>query len=379
MKKLKTLFIILINFFCSFIYGQTISELYNKKDFQAVIKFEKNADRLSPEELYMVGFAFFQLENDNKAIEFYDKAIRRGLDSAYVHYDKGLSLRYSKRFDEAIKEFDIAIKKAPSNQMYMSEKGFAYYYSGQMDKALSVFLEAQSLPNDFQAPFYMVGHIYHTKNEFNKALKEFYNALKHISKENKYYLLTLTDVGRLEYTVTKDFEKSAKAYEEAISLAPQDYELYSKLIKAYNAGKQYENANRIFGLMKIAFEKNELEKEEMEFKNIAIDEYEWEGQKVTVYKYLVEPQKSLDISYKVYLLTKAGDKIERTFMVEQTVQNQDGVKHLLCEKDKKTGRHITYPYGWKTDDIPLDDLKKAVGLVLDGKMKQGASSNFKEK
>ena len=379
MKKKKTLFFILVNFVCSFIYGQTISELYNDKNFQAVVKFEKNAGRLSPEELYMVGFAFFQLENDNKAIEFYDKAISRGLDSAYVHYDKGLSLRYAKRFDEAIKEFDIAIKKAPSNQMYMSEKGFAYYYSGQMDKALSVFLEAQSLPNDFQAPFYMVGHIYHIKNEFNKALEEFYNALKHISKDNTYYLSTLTDVGQLEYTVTKDFEKSAKAYEEAISITPQNYKLYPKLIKAYNAGKQHTNADRIFGLMKIAFERNELAEEEMEFKNIAIDEYEWEGQKITVYKYLIDPQKSLDISYKVYLLTKAGDKIERTFMVEQTVQNQDNVKHLLCEQDKKTGRHITYPYGWKTDDIPLDDLKKAVGLVLDGKMKQGASSNFREK
>ena len=93
-------------------------------------------------------------------------------------------------------------------------------------------------------------------------------------------------------------------------------------------------------------------------------------------KKMIDPQKSLDVSYKVYLLTKAGDKIERTFMVEQTASNPDGVKHLLCESDKKTNSHITYPYAWKTDDIPLNDLKKAVGLVLDGEMKQGASSNF---
>jgi hypothetical protein len=38
--------------------------------------------------------------------------------------------------------------------------------------------------------------------------------------------------------------------------------------------------------------------------------------------------------------------------------------------------HYTYPYGWKTDIIPLDDLKKAIGYVLDGKMKYQAASKF---
>ena len=377
MRKILTFTLTILLY--SFSYGQTATELYNSKNYKELVKLEKNADKLTPAELYMVGFAFFQLENDAKAIVFYDKAISKGLDSAYVHYDKALSLRYSKQYDESIKEFDIAIKKAPTNQMYMSEKGFVYYYSGQLDKALPVFLEAQKLPNDFQAPFYMVPHIYHMNNEFDKALKGFYEALNHISKDNKYYISTLTDIGKLEFTVTKDFLKSAKVYSQAINLDTKNYALYPKLIKAYNGAKEYAKADSIFGLMKVAYNNKELSEDDMKFKNVAIDESEWNGQKVTVYKYLVDPKESLDISYKVYLLTKAGDKVERTFMVEQTIQLPDGAKHLLCEKDKKTGSHITYPYGWKTDTIPLDDLKKAVGLVLDGKMKQGASSNFGDK
>ena len=48
-------------------------------------------------------------------------------------------------------------------------------------------------------------------------------------------------------------------------------------------------------------------------------------------------------------------------------------------QDKKTGDHITYPYGWVMDNIPLDDLEKAVKLVLDGKMKYAAKSNFGKK
>jgi tetratricopeptide (TPR) repeat protein len=375
MKKIMTLVVAGLLF--SITHAQTVGELYNKKDYQAVVKFERDADKLTPFELYMVGFAFFQLENDTKAIAFYNKAISKGLDSAFVHYDKALSLRYAKRLDESLKEFDIAIQKAPYNQMYMSEKGFAYYYSDQLDKALPVFLEAQKLPNDFYAPFYMVGHIYHLNKEFDRALKEFNNGLTRIAKSNKYYLLTLADIGNLEYTVTKNFGKSVAAYQEAVNLSPKNYELYPKLIKAYNANKEYAKADTVFDLLKTAFEKKELSEEDMKYKNAAIDEYEWKGQKVTIYKSFVTPQKTLDILFKIYLLNKEGDKVERSFMTEQTIQLEpDGAKHLLCEKDKKSGAHRTYPYGWNKDNISVEEIRKAVNQVLDGKMTPAASSNF---
>ena len=192
-------------------------------------------------------------------------------------------------------------------------------------------------------------------------------------------MTTLQSIGQLEYTFTKDYLKSAKAYNQVINLMPKDYDYYPKLIKAYNAGKDFKKADSIFELMKTAYNNNELSEDDMKFKNVAIDESEWNGQKVTVYKYLVDPKESLDISYKIYLLTKDGGKIERTFMVEKTSKNPDGVKHLLCENDKKTGTHITYSYGWKSETVPLDNLKEAIILVLDGKIKQGASSTFGSK
>jgi tetratricopeptide (TPR) repeat protein len=375
----KTATFILTILLYSFSYGQTATELYNNKNYQELVKLENKADKLTPDELYMVGFAFFQLENDNKAIEFYDKAIAKGLDNGSVHFYKGLSLRYLKKYDEAMKEVESAIKKEPTNQEYVNEKGLILYYQGQQDKALSVFEEAKKLPNTFGEPFFWVARIYHEKQNFAKALTLFYEAVDNVPQTNSYYLTTLQTIGQLEYTFTKDYLKSAKAYSQVININPKDYEYYPKLIKAYNGAKEYAKADSIFGLMKVAYNNKELSEDDMKFKNIAIDEYEWNGQKMTVYKYLVDPKESLDISYKVYLLTKAGDKVERTFMVEKTTQLPDGAKHLLCEKDKKTGSHITYPYGWKSDTIPLDDLKKAVGLVLDGKMKQGASSNFGDK
>jgi len=377
MRKITTVVFIILLYSSS--HGQTATELYDKKNYQELANLETRADKLTPDELYMVGFAFFQLENDNKAIEFYDKAIKSGLDNGSVHFYKGVSFCYLKKYDEALKEVNIALQKEPTNQEFMNQKGQIYRYQGQEDKALEFFVEATKLPNTYGEPFFWIAYIYHGRQEFKKALELYYVALDKVPQHNSYYITTLQSIGQLEYTYTKDYKKSANAYTQAVTLDPKDYQYYPKLIKAYNGAKEYAKADSVFELMKIAYERKELSEDDMRYKNIAIDEYEWNGQRVSVHKCLIDPKESLDISYTVYLLTKAGDKVERTFMVEQTIQLPNGPKHLLCEKVKKTGEHITYPYGWDTDIVPLNDLKKAVGLVLDGEMKKGASSNFGNK
>ena len=374
MKKiLPFLLTILI---CSFSYGQTAKELYNNRNFQELIKLEKKADQLKPDELYMVGFAFFQLGNDTKAIECYDKALAKGLDSGYVHFYKGLSLCYQKKYDEALKEIETSLKKEPANQEYMNQKGLIYRYQGQEDKALVYFEDATKLPNTYGEPFFWVAYIYHGKQDFNKALKLYYIALDSVPQRNSYYLETLKSIGQLEYTHTKNYLRSANAYAQAINFEPNNYELYYKLMKSYNAAKEYTKADSLFGIVKTAFENEKLPKEDMEVKSIAIAQFDWNGQTAVIRRSLIDPKKSLDISYKVFLLNKAGDKVERRFVIEQTIQlEKDGAKHLLCEQGKK-GEHFTYPYGWSKDTIHPDELEKAVRLVLDGKMTPAASSNF---
>jgi tetratricopeptide (TPR) repeat protein len=378
MRKIS-IFIFTVLFY-SLSSGQTATELYNNKNYEELVKLEKNANTLTADELYMVGFAFFRLENDNKAIEFYDKAIAKGLNDGSVHFYKGLSLCYQKKYDEALKEIDISLAKEPNNQEFMNQKGEIYRYQGNEDKALEFFVQATKMPNTFGEPFFWVAYIYHGKQDFKKALSLYYIALDSIPQKNSYYQETLESIGKLEYSYTKDYIKSAKAYSQAIQLDKYNYELYYKLMKSYNAAKDYAKGDSIFGLVKNAFEKGELPKEDMEIKTVAIGQFEWNGQIAAIRKSLLDPKESLDISYKVFLLDKEGDKVERRFVVEKTIQiEKNGAKHLLCEQDKKTGDHITYPYGWSTDNIPLDDLERAVKLVLDGKMKYSAKSNFSKK
>jgi hypothetical protein len=60
-KNMKHLIIFILTIFLpSFSYGQNVTELYNQKNFQELIKLDGKTDNLTADELYMVGFAFFQ-------------------------------------------------------------------------------------------------------------------------------------------------------------------------------------------------------------------------------------------------------------------------------------------------------------------------------
>ena len=363
---------------CSAINGQAkISELYQSKDFLSLTTFADKESSLNGEELYMVGYAFFQLQKDDMAISFYDKAIAKGFDNGIPHFYKSVSLTYLKKYEEAIKEIDMALQKEPNNQEYMNQKGLVYKSKGQEDKALDYFEEATRYPNTYGEPFFWVAYIYHGKQDFEKALKCYYIAAKKVPKHNSYYVITLQSIGQLEYKYTQNFQKSALAYAEAVALRPKDYKWYSKLIKAYNANKEYSKADKVFELLKAAYTNNELSEIEMKNKMVCIDEFEWKKQRLNVYKSIEEPKKVLDISYKVNLLNKSEEFNERIFTVEKTIQTQGGNKHLLCEEKKEV--HLTYPYGWKTDTITLENLKKGIVLILKDELKPTASSNFNGK
>lgn len=364
----------------NFSHGQrSLTELYNARDFEAMAAYELESGNMDSLELYMLGYAFFQLGSDEKAIHFYDKSIEKGFQDATVYFYKGLSLRFMEKYDKALKEIDKAIELDPSKQEFLNERGVIFYMQEKYDKALEVFEAAILLPSaDYPEPYYWIAAIYHDKGEYQTALAKYYRAIEKLTPDNSYYLQSLVSVGQLEYVYTHDYTKSVNAYEQAVALQPDNYALYYKLIKSYNAAQSFKKANALFEEVKTAFKAGKLPKEDMEMKSVAIAEFDWQGQKAVIRRSLTDIEEALDISYKVFLLNKQGDEVVRRFVVEKTLKfSKKSPGHLLCEQVKADGSHITYLYGWMEEsDITVTDLQEAVTRILDGKLKPGASSSF---
>lgn len=376
MMKNKILLALIIIFTNSVANSQTIGELYNSRNYQELIKFADKSDDLTTDELYFIGYAFFQLENDKKAIEMYDKAIANGLDDDYIYLYKGLSLHYDKQYKKAIDNFKIAIDRNPKGQKNYTELGNTFFYQEKYDSALVYFYKARELEYELGDPYFKIPYIFHIQENFTKALEEYETSASLIDKNDPELIEILKSIGQLEYTVFKEYDEAIETYSEMISLVPTNYDLYPKLITVYYANENYIKGDSLFKIMKTEYQKGNLSEEYQKYGSVSIDEFEWNGQKVTTYHYFKEAKETLDIMYKIYLVSKDGKSVERTLMTEKTIPlKKDGAKHLLCEREK-SGAHHTYSYGWSTDEIDYPSLKKFVILVLNEEIKPAASSNF---
>ncbi|NLA61898.1 MAG: hypothetical protein GX857_01545 [Bacteroidales bacterium] len=367
---------VILTFLFGIVNAQTIEELYKEKNFNELIKFVDNTEELTADQLYYVGYAFFQLENDKKAIEMYDKAIAKGLDDDHIYLYKGLSLRYDEQYDKAIDVFKLAIDRSPKGQKNYTELGNTFYFQEKYDSALVYFYKARELEFEHGDPYFKVPNIYHIQENYNKALEEYYISASLINKEALTYIEILKSIGLLEYTDKMKYDKSIKAYSEVISINPKDYNLYSKLIKAYYAKEDYVKGDSIFNIIKSKYENNELPEEMQEVKGELVDELMWNGQKVSAMKYYKKAQEFAEPIYQFFLIDKTGEEVEKKILTEKTSSEIVGAKHVLCGIDKETGTHYTYSIVWDTDEIDYRELKGYVIMILNGEMNPQASSSF---
>lgn len=124
--KITLLTFIATSVLYSFSYGQTVKELFKEKNYRESIKLESKAAQFNAEELYLIGYSFFRLENDQKAIEFYDKAIAKGLDTdetRWTNLNNGTIWHFSK---EKIKADLINIEEVSNYKLFFNEKGIRY-------------------------------------------------------------------------------------------------------------------------------------------------------------------------------------------------------------------------------------------------------------
>ncbi len=358
------------------IFAQSFDELVENENYSALIEYADKTDDLTGNQLYYLGFAHFQSDDDKTAIKMYDLALKKGYDSYELFFFQGLSYRLLEKWEASRSSFRKALSYERNHQTTYTELANTFYFQEKMDSALFYFKKARSLEFVTGEPYFMVAHVYHLQGEYDTALLEYYAGLEIEEMDLSGRTQLLNKIGLLEFTHTENYTKSAAAYEASIALDATQYELYTKLSKAYYASGETEKAENLFSQLKEQYTAKTLPESMMDVAGLIIAEFKWNEQSVLIFKTFEDASETLDMLYKIYLLSPDGSEIERRLMTERTIKlSEDSPEHLLCEREAN-GTHHTYLYGWTSDAIPFESLKEAVIAVFNKELKPGASSSL---
>lgn len=373
MKKILLTLIICFLSLSNYAQEQITSELekaYGEEKYDLIIsEHSEKVSEYPAKAIYYVGMAYYMKADDNNVLKLMDLSITKDKTDPDAFFIKGMTLNYMGQFDKAIESFNKAIELDSSNTNYFSGLGDSYISQEKYEKALSAYVTATEKNEPIDRPFTMIPQIYAELNQPKKSLEAFYQSKATISKESDSYINALYNIGLYEF-LNKDYDKSEIAYKELIGLAPTDYNSYAKLIQVYYGKKEYEKAKPFKEKLYQAYKQEKL-KDNLKTM-FCFDQFDWNGKLILAYERFAVKEGELYYKHIFYIPNEKGET-EFTIQTENSPISVElgGPKYVLGMD--KGGTHSTFRYGFE-EDFNYDDLKKTVILVLDERIKAGASS-----
>ncbi|WP_405202109.1 tetratricopeptide repeat protein [Dokdonia sp. LLG6352-1] len=374
MKKILLTLIICLSSIINYAQENITSELekvYGEEKYDLIIS--EHSDKVNDypaKAVYYVAMAYYMKANDNKVLELMDLSIQKDETDPDAYFIKGMTFNYMGQFDKAVESFNKAIELDSTNSNYFSGLGDSYVSKEKYKDALTAYTTATEKNEPIDRPFTMIPQIYAELNQPEKALEAFYISKQTISKESDSYINALYNIGLYEF-LNKEFEKSEIAFKELIELVPNNYHSISKLIQVYYGQKEYGKANPLKEKLYQAYNQGTLKDN---LKNqFCFDQFDWEDKYIFAFERFAEKEGKLYYKHIFQVTNKESGKTEFTIQTENSPISVElgGPKYVLGMD--KNGTHSTFRYGFE-EDFNYEDLKKTVILVLEEKIKAGASS-----
>lgn len=368
MKKFLLILIICLASLNNYAQEPITTELekaYDEEKYDLIIsKHSVKVSEYPAKAIYYVGMAYYMKTDDNNVLKLMDLSIKKDKTDPDAYFIKAMTLNYMGKFNKAIESFNKAIELDSSNSNYFSGLGDSFLNQEKFDKALSAYITASEKKEPIDRPFTMIPQLYAELNQPEKALEAFYKSKSTISKESDSYINALYNIGLYEF-LNKEYDKSEIAYIELNELAPNDYNSYVKLIQVYYGKKEYSKVKPLKEILYQAYKQGKL-KDNLK-SMFCFDQFEWNGKLILAYERFAVKEGELYYKHIFYVPNEKGE-------TELTIQTENspisvklgGPKYVLGMD--KNGTHSTFQYGFE-ENFNYDDLKKAVMLVLDEKIK----------
>ena len=352
----------------------SLRNFYDSEKYDFIISnYAEKASTYPARAIYYIGMAYYMKEEDEKCIQFMDLSIEKDNQDFDPYYIKGMTYNYMNQFEEAISSFEKAALINPETSIPLIGMGDSYFSLKNYEKALESYQEACTKTDDTDRAYFMIPQVYANQNKIEKALEAFYTAKANISKENSSYVTVLYNIGLFEL-LNHEYERAKVVYEELLSLSPNDYETYSKMIQIFYGKQEYEKAQPYKDQLYTAFKEGLLTDhlEDM----FCIDQFKWNNKSIRVFeRYQEKPDEGkLLFNKHLFYILDENEEIESRIQTEYSEISLElgGPKYLLGMNKGKT--HFTFSSLGFNDPIEYSKLKDAVIKVLNEEVKPTSSS-----
>lgn len=397
---------IVFSLFSHLSFCQNIDSLYDKEKFTAIVQLAEKADNttsFSTLDLYQIGRAYLYTEYPQKALDYFQKSLAAGRDSANVHFFIGICHKEFKNLDKAMAAFDEAIKRDPTDQYAFAEKGLIYYMKENLPEATKFFEKAVELPYQYVYPYYVTLSLYYMQHQ-NEKLTAFYDKWeKTISKSETYQIDAWNLMGDFEKNSQKNMPKALEFYEKVLNKDALSLKSYENVMKVLTIQENWVKVDTVFETLKKAYDAKRLNQEDLKREAAVIDAVNLNDTiNVVTVRYFKKPTEFAEPIYKSYVFNIPLDSTILVILTEKSLNlnlkdfdkkskkksrkkskkndtentakdsEEETDNHMLCGWQGST--HLNFGMITRNGKVSFADYKKSVWGILEKKLQPTASS-----
>ena len=208
-----------------------IAQVHDGADLKSgVPRLEQDLERYKPDrpEFYVaLGDAYMKVHNYDRAIHWYEEALRRRADFRPALEELGGALTAAGRLDRAVKVLEKAAAPPLPNTAVLTDLGGVYFIQGDLDRAEQRLQQALAVNPDIPKAHNSMGLVMVKKGDWSGAEKHFREAI----------------------SIQPDFADPHNYLANVLARASQNAEAQYHFQKAIALKPEYTDAHRNYGML----------------------------------------------------------------------------------------------------------------------------------
>ena len=193
---------------------------FDAEDYNKAVEYYNKAVELNPNygtAWNNIGVAYYNLGNYNKAVEYYNKSLELNPDYDIAWNNLGLAYRRLGNYNKAVECYNKAVRLNPKYDTAWNNLGFAYDSAGNYNKAIESYNKAIEINPKYGTAWNNLGFVYYSSGDYNKAVECYNKAV-----ESNFTNAPVWNNLGWAYRKLGNYKKALEYYNKAVELNPND-------------------------------------------------------------------------------------------------------------------------------------------------------------